>query len=611
MGLKKDSKGKSLYARIGSSMTKIAIVTVNYNGKEDTLELLQSMGKLKIENCELKIIVVDNGSSDGSVAEINEKYPDVDILQNGANEGFSGGYNRGMIYGYIWGADYVLIINNDALIKDPNLLTSMAQVFKSDERIGLISPKIYFAKGFEFHKDRYKDDELGKVIWYGGGKFDWNNLHSIHRGMDEVDNGKYDEAEETGLITGCCLMIKREVLEKVTESISKGFFDDDLFLYMEDNDFAVRARKKGFKTYYDGQVAIYHKASQSAGIGSEITDFFHTRNRLVLGFRYSSFRTKFALIREALKFLMFGRKAQKMGVWDFLMGKRGSSSRYIKEVRKADYQLKLSICIVSYNTADLTKNLLESIFKAGSGFTHKAMEVIVLDNGSKDRCKEVIKEFLPKIKYLQNEVNEGFTKGYNKAISYSKGQYVLMLNSDIEVLEGSLTQMLLAAQKYGEKAVLGGRLYFPDMSDQDSVFYLPTVSGAFKEYFLAQKGSYFMYLPKGEDPVRVEGLVMACFLIPEKVINKVGLLDEGTFIFFEDIEYCRRLKKAGIPLYFVPLAKFIHHHGGSTKRLKSGEAYKLLTKGSRHYHGSFYYSMLSSVLWLGQKIGRVQTPVAR
>src|SRR5574337_87058 len=102
------------------SKLKIAIVTVNYNGRKDTLKFLASLKKLLpmsearagALNYELLTIVVDNGSSDGSVAEIDSKFPDVDILQNGENEGFSGGYNRGMMYAYVWGADYILIINN-------------------------------------------------------------------------------------------------------------------------------------------------------------------------------------------------------------------------------------------------------------------------------------------------------------------------------------------------------------------------------------------------------------------------------------------------------------------------------------------------------------------
>lgn len=591
---------------------KIAIVTVNFNGKQDTLEFLESLKKLRMENGQLKIIVVDNGSTDGSVESIKIQYPEVDILQNGANEGFSGGYNRGMLYAYVWGADYVLVINNDTTVKDSNLLQSMIKVLRSDEKIGLVSPKIYFAPGFEFHKDRYKNEELGKVIWYGGGKFDWDNIRSLHRGVDEVDIGKFDLGEESDFVTGCCMLIKRQVLEKVKKPAAGfGFFDDDLFLYFEDVDFTKRAKKAGFKLFYDGSVAIFHKASQSSGIGSEITDFFHTRNRLVIGFRYGNFRTKFALLREALKFLIFGRNAQKKGVIDFLNGKKGSSSRFIKEVRKAQYQLKLSICIVSFNTADLTKKLLESIFKEESGFNKENMEVVVLDNGSEDNCKEVIKAFLPKIKYLQNETNLGFSKGYNKTISFSKGEYVLLLNSDIEVLSEGLSQMIEWADQFRGNAVLGGRLFFPNMDAQDSVYSLPTITGAFKEYFLGQRGSYFMYRPQSSKPVKVEGLVMACFMIPEKIINNVGLLDEDTFIFFEDIEYCRRLKRYNVPIYFIPQAKFIHHHGGATKKIGVEKASALLQKGAAHYHGKFYYKLLTWVLWLGQKLGRVKTPMSR
>lgn len=599
-------------------MIKIAIVTVNYNGQKDTVEFLESLNKLDTSGLETKVIVVDNGSSDISVLVIDQKFPKVDILQNGANEGFSGGYNRGMSYAFAWGADYILIINNDALIKDANLLHSLIKTFKTDESISIVSPKIYFAPGFEFHKDKYEEKDLGNVIWYAGGKFDWKNIMSIHRGLDEVDQGQFGETFEINFVTGCCMMIKTQALEKVKKPESgHGFFDDNLFLYFEDTDFTKRAKAQGFKTYYDGSVAIYHKASQTSGIGSEITDFFHTRNRLVLGFRYGGLKTRFALFREALKFLIFGRKAQKLGVWDFFMGKTGSSQKYIKETRKEEYQLELSICAVNYNTADLIKNLLQSIFNSNSGFNPKTMEIVVLDNGSDDNCSEVIKEFLPKIKFIQNKENEGFSKGYNKAISYSKGRYILLLNSDIEVLKNSLTELLNYAKEYKDNAVLGGKLYFPDKTNQDSVFNLPTLTGAFNEYFLGKKGSYFMYLPAsrgepdGEKPITVEGLVMACFLIPEKVLNKVGLLDEETFIFFEDIEYSRRLKKYGVPIYFIPTAKFIHHHGGSTKRIGQQKAYELLQKASKHYHGAFYYFLLTWILRIGQKLDRTKTPISR
>lgn len=584
-------------------MVKVAIIILNYNGKEDTLEFLKSLQTLRTTSFEIRTIVVDNASGDKSVSAIREQFPEVDVLQTGENLGFSGGFNKGLDYASIWGADYFLLINNDTFIKDPDLIAELIKTAESDPKIGLVSPKIYFAKGFEFHKDRYKDSDLGKVIWFAGGRFDWDNIASVHRGIDEVDQGQYDSTEEVEIFSGACVLIKRKVIEKI------GLLDEKYFLYFEDSDFAKRAKLDGFKAYYNGKVAIYHKVSRSTGIGSLVTDYYHTRNRLIFGMKYGRLRLKFALLREALKLFLFGRPAQRRGVLDFYLGIIGGQD--LRSEDNIEYPFKLSIGIVNYNTPDLTKKLIKSILSGKSGFHLANMEIIVLDNGLIAPCKEEIKEFLPKVKYLQNSENEGFSKGYNKTIRYSLGRYYLMLNSDIEVLPNSLLELLKAAENLKEKAVLGGKLVFPDGSDQDSAFHLPTVSGAFKEYFLKEKGSYFMYQPSGGERVKVEGLVMACLLIPKKILNKAGLLDEGTFIFFEDIEYARRLKKLNIPIFFVPSARFIHFHGGSTKRIGQEKASERLVVAAKHYHGEFYYTMVSFVLRLGQKFGRVETPTTK
>jgi hypothetical protein len=584
-------------------MIKVAIITLNYNGKKDTLEFLGSLRKLRITDFELKTIVVDNASSDGSVPAIYKAFPEVDIVQAGGNLGFSGGFNKGLEYAGIWGADYFLLVNNDCVIKDPELVSKLMETFKSDPKIGLVSPKIYFAPGFEFHKDRYSSDDSGKVLWFAGGKFDWDNIGSVHRGIDEIDKGQYNEVSEAGIFSGACVMITSEVLEKL------GRLDEKYFLYFEDSDLAKRAKEAGFKIYYNGQAALYHKVSRSTGIGSRITDYYHTRNRLIFGMQYGRTRTKFALLREALKLFILGRPAQRKGILDFYLGIVGGVGISGAD-QDIEYPLELSIGIVNYNTADLTKKLLESIFQKDSGFNPKTMEVIVLDNGLIDPCREKIKDFLPKVKYLVNKENEGFSKGYNKTIKHSLGEYYLMLNSDIEVLEKGISKLLAEAKELKGKAVLGGKLLYPDKSNQDSAFHLPTLGGAFKEYFLKKTGSYFMFQPKTEKPSKVEGLVMACLLIPKKILNKVGLLDEGTFIFFEDIEYARRLKQFRIPVYFIPDAQFIHYHGGSTQKIGQEKANEHLIEASKHYHGRFYYTLLSLVLRLGQKFGRVETPAA-
>ncbi|MDP3758369.1 MAG: glycosyltransferase family 2 protein, partial [Candidatus Daviesbacteria bacterium] len=270
-------------------MTKVAIITLNYNGKKDTLEFLESLSKLPARNAthsvaggpttnyQLLTLVVDNGSEDGSVSAIRKAFPEVDILQTGANLGFSGGYNKGLDYARLWGADYFLLINNDTLVKDQDLISELIKTIKSTPKIGLVSPKIYFAPGFEFHKDRYGSDDLGKVIWFAGGEFDWDNIASVHRGINGVDKGQYDVVEEVGIFSGACVLIKKEVLEKA------GGLDEKYFLYFEDSDLAKRATEAGFKIYYNGKTAIYHKVSRSTGIGSKITDYYHTRNRLIFG----------------------------------------------------------------------------------------------------------------------------------------------------------------------------------------------------------------------------------------------------------------------------------------------------------------------------------------
>jgi GT2 family glycosyltransferase len=580
---------------------KLAIITLNYNGKKDTLDFLESLKKLQTDNLELRTIVVDNASSDGSVKEIHDKFPEVDILQTGANLGFSGGYNKGIKYAQIWGADYFLLINNDTLINSGNLLDELIKTIKSDDKIGLVSPKIYFAKGFEFHKGRYQENDLGKVIWFAGGVFDWNNIGSIHRGLDEVDKGQYDDISESEIFSGACVLIKKEVFEKV------GLLDEKYFLYFEDSDFGKRATESGFKKYYNGKVSIFHKVSQSTGIGSEITDYYHSRNRLIFGMEYGKGRTKFALFREALWQLVFGRVAQKEGILDYFKGKTGDKNIELDKP-KGEYPFKLSIGIVNYNTANLTKKLLMSIFNSKSGFDEKTMEVIVLDNGHIDPAKDLIKEYLPRIKYLENKENEGFSKGYNKTIRFSLGEYYLMLNSDIEALDNSLSEVVSIAEEFKGKAVLGAKLIFPNGIVQDSAFNLPTITGALKEYFLRQKGAYFMYAPENEKQVKVEGAAMAAYLIPRKIFQKVGLLDENIFILFEDVEYARRLKKYCVPIYFVPQIKFLHHHGASTKKQGITKSYEQLKASSMYYHGKIYYWLLYYTLLFCQKFSGTKTP---
>lgn len=299
----------------------LAIIILNWNGIEDTLELLKDLEKTEFGDNKVTIIVVDNASTDKSV-EVLEKYKltkgEFVLLTNKENLGFSGGNNVGIRYALERGADYVLILNNDTRLKS-DLIVQLMKSAKDENNIGAVSPKIYFAKGFEFHK-KYKSKDLGKVIWYAGGKIDWDNVYGQTIGVDEVDKGQFDKAKGTDFATGTCMLISREALLKA------GLYDERYYLYYEDTDLSVRIESAGFKVIYTPSTYIWHKVAQSSGIGSELNDYYISRNRLLFGLKYAKLRTKFALFRESIKILFNGRKWQKRGVIDFYTCRLGRGS---------------------------------------------------------------------------------------------------------------------------------------------------------------------------------------------------------------------------------------------------------------------------------------------
>ncbi|MFZ5366022.1 MAG: glycosyltransferase family 2 protein [Patescibacteria group bacterium] len=326
---------------------KIFVVILNWNGKEFIFKCLDSVKKLEIgraspkampaaRNLKLEIVVVDNASTDGSVEQIkseklkmkNDKAK-LKIIENNQNLGFAEGNNVGIRYALKNGADYVLILNPDTIV-DENLILQLisasggsafgGKVARADSRIGILGPKIYFAPGFEFHKERYKPEERGKVIWYAGGRIDWNNVLSCHRGVDEIDRGQYDKVEETDFVSGCCMFVKKEVFEKI------GLFDPKYFLYWEDSDFCQRAWMGGFRIVYVPGANVFHLDAGSSAVGGPLHDYYITRNRMLFGIKYASFRTKFALVRESIKLFFFGRPWQKIGIRDFYLWRFGKGS---------------------------------------------------------------------------------------------------------------------------------------------------------------------------------------------------------------------------------------------------------------------------------------------
>ncbi len=308
-------------------MKKIGLITINYNGEKNVIDCLKSLSNLKLNNIDLTVYIVDNHSRTGSIEEVEkflEENPisvfSQEIIKSKKNTGFSVGNNLGIQKALVDGCRYVILLNNDTIV-EKNLIEELVKAAESEYEAGIIVPKIYFAPGFEFHKNLYTESEKGKVFWYAGGTMDWNNVIGTNSGVDQVDKGQFDQPIKTEIATGCCMFINKHVIEKI------GMLPPEFFMYYEDADYSMKATKKGINILYWPSAVLWHKnAGSSGGAGSTLQDYFISRNRMLFGFRYASLRTKIALFRESIKILFWGRYWQKRGIIDFYLHKFGKGS---------------------------------------------------------------------------------------------------------------------------------------------------------------------------------------------------------------------------------------------------------------------------------------------
>lgn len=221
----------------------VYIIVLTWNGKADTLECLMSLGKLSYPN--FRIMVVDNASTDGTADEVSRLHPAARILRNESNLRFAGGNNAGMRAALKERPDYVLLLNNDTVVAE-DFLDRLVSAAGSDEKTGIAGPKIYY------HADPRR-------IWYAGGRVGYWSGSISHIGVREIDKGQFGEITRTGYITGCAMLVKREVLEKI------GLLDESFYIYGEDADFSLRAAGAGYELLFVPGSHLWHKVSVSTG----------------------------------------------------------------------------------------------------------------------------------------------------------------------------------------------------------------------------------------------------------------------------------------------------------------------------------------------------------
>jgi len=236
--------------------------------------------------------------------------------------------------------------------------------------------------------------------------------------------------------------------------------------------------------------------------------------------------------------------------------------------------MRLSIIIVSWNTKELLARCLERLRQE---LTELDCEVFVVDNDSPDASAQMVADQHQWVHLIANEKNLGFAKANNQAMRLAKGEDVLLLNPDTEVLPGSIKALLDFLEKRPAVGVVAPQLLNSDGSIQRSCRQFPTFIGMMYELlglsklFPAEKkfGEYKMLDWNHDDERQVDQPEGACLLVRGSVIEQVGMLDEGFFMLFEEVDWCYRIKEMGWEIWFTPQAQVIHHYGQSIKQVKA------------------------------------------
>lgn len=243
----------------------------------------------------------------------------------------------------------------------------------------------------------------------------------------------------------------------------------------------------------------------------------------------------------------------------------------------SDRPVDVSVIIVNWNTVDILRDCLRSVFSETTGIS---FEVIVVDNASSDGSVEMIRQEFGQVILIANTENRGFAAANNQGMAIANGRYVLLLNSDTVVLDGAIQKTLAYAEQCPDTAVVGCRILNPDRSLQNSCFMFPSLLNGFLfSTFLYQLFPRSRFFGREQmtwwarDDAREVDVVTGCYmLVRRQAIEDVGVMDDGFFMYAEETDWCYRFKSKGWKNRFTPDAEIIHLGGASAPKLSARRA---------------------------------------
>lgn len=242
-----------------SLRTSVAALVLSYQGRDVTLQALESLTRQDHAECD--VVVVDNGSTDGTAGAVAAAFPEVTVLRAAENRGPARGVNLGLAWTRERGYDYALVLNNDIEV-DPGFVTALVAAAEADPQAGCVGPKAYYF----WERER---------IWSAGGKIRFREAVTAEIGEGEVDRGQWDRDREVGYVNGCAMLIRRAALE------AAGPWDPLYFLGVEDADFCLRVRRAGYRCLYAHRARLWHMVARTAG-GYKPGRTFHTGRNTAL-----------------------------------------------------------------------------------------------------------------------------------------------------------------------------------------------------------------------------------------------------------------------------------------------------------------------------------------
>ena len=283
----------------------VSIITLTWNLTEITCDFLRSVKEHNTYK-KIEIIVVDNGSKEDPSGALKAIYPDVHVILNGKNLGFTGGNNVGIRAAK---GDYLFIVNNDTEFT-PGLIEGLLEVFEKYPDAGMASPKFHYF----FHKG---------TIEYAG--YNTVNIFTGRNGMvgcGEKDEGQYNKIKITNYAHGGAMMTSRKVIQEV------GVLPEQFFLYYEELDWSEQIKRRGYKIYYQPKSLIYHKESMTTGKSSPLKTFYLTRNRILFMRRnmsllnfiiFLAYFACFTIPKNTATFLFKGQNQHLRSFWRGIM----------------------------------------------------------------------------------------------------------------------------------------------------------------------------------------------------------------------------------------------------------------------------------------------------